>query len=294
VCACEPFSPCVVECEGKDACKNAQIECPVASECIVNCGADDACTKAKVTGPRDAEFSIYCDGTASCTDIAVLSAEAGDVHYSCGGKDACKGSGSRINCGFGLCTLMFTGESSGDSAQINVNGARGLQCVGRYAPCPDNFEPLCSEADRLACKAPHTWNDVDCACECPAYSVAACGYYEVFNAATCECEQQCPPWSPDEALCASLGWAWRDCECASRYCCLARQQQWSGTCWAETSEAGCAAALGQRCVWDTTSCLQNPPVNSLDPITPCAFKDAECTADAQCCSEICKADGLCL
>ena len=212
-------------------------------------------------------------------------------------QDACKGSASRIHCGTGLCTLLFVGESSGDSAQIEVNAARGLQCVGRYAPCPDNFEPRCAEAERRACadSAAHTWNDADCVCECPAAAEVLCpGYYEALNEATCACEQQCPLWAPDEALCQRLGWAWRDCECASSYCCLARQPQWRGACWAETTGAGCEAVLGQRCVGDENSCLQHPPVNVLRPATPCLFTGVSCASDAECCSEICKADGLCL
>jgi len=295
-CRCEPHSPCIIQCESKDACQNARLACPIASECIIHCG-DNGCAKATILGPRDADFSIYCDSTAACTDMQVHTYDAANVLFSCAGKDACKGSGAQINCGNEMCTLLFLGESSGDSAQINVNGAKSLECVGRYAACPANFDVPCPiETDVLmaGCEQPRRWNTKDCVCECPSELVIACGTHEIWNENLCECEINCPSWAPTEAQCDSIGMEWRDCQCVqSNYCCLSMRKQWNGMCWAETTPEDCAAVLGQRCVWDTTQCMNGPPVNALDPYQPCGFNGDHCTSNVDCCSEICKVDGLC-
>lgn len=261
---------------------------------MIHC-ADNACTKATVLGPKNADFSIFCDATAACTDIAVFTSYADDVLFSCGGKDSCKGHDSRINCGTGMCELLFLGESSGDSAVINVNDAQGLSCVGRYAPCPDNFEPPCPiGSGQESCVAPRVWDTRTCSCDCPAELIRACGAFSFFNEQTCSCQTSCPHWAPSEAECQRLGLQWRDCECVeSSYCCLSMRTQWNGMCWGETTADGCAAVLGQRCEWDAANCLPQPPVNALDPSKPCGFADAPCASDVDCCSEICKADGFC-
>jgi len=207
-CHCEDDAPCIIECEAKDACQNARLACPLSSECTIHCG-NNGCAKATVLGPRDADFSIYCDSTAACADIEVYTHNAANVLFSCGGKDACKGSHAQINCGNGMCELLFLGESAGDSAQINVNGAKALECVGQSAACPDNFAmaegvvsqgeepfkalcPIGSDLIKADCVEPRVWNENECGCGCPKESVGSCAQYEIWNEKLCECQPSCP------------------------------------------------------------------------------------------------------
>ena len=155
-CECDGTRPCSLQCTATDACIESTLVCPVDFACDVTCG-DKACNKALVVGPNGADFSLLCEGTASCGDAQVQSERARDVLYRCGGKDACKGAGTQINCGAGLCALVFSGEASGDSATIHTNGALGFSCEGRYAACPDNYEPPCTkEAAGSSCTAAQT------------------------------------------------------------------------------------------------------------------------------------------
>ncbi len=124
-CECDGTKPCILQCDAVDSCKDSTLICPANYDCTVICG-DSACNKAAIAGPMGSDFSIYCDGVASCGDMAVETDFAKNVLFSCGGKDSCKGAGTDIRCGSGLCSLSFTGEASGDSANIQTNNALGF------------------------------------------------------------------------------------------------------------------------------------------------------------------------
>lgn len=247
-------------------------------------------------GPHKADFTLLCDGTASCGDALVQSERSDTVLYRCAGKDSCKGAGTAVNCGEGLCNLVFSGEASGDSASISTNNALGFSCEGRYVKCPDNYEAPCT-ASAVGCTTAQIFNIATCACECDAKSMATeCGPNEVFDESLCGCRVQCAFGTPSEAECAAQGMAWRGCACvASNFCCLARFgfTEWAGLCWGQSTSAGCEGVANQRCEWDVSACLPDPPVNSLRRDRACLFVDAPCAVNEDCCSEYCRVDGTC-
>merc|ERR1719242_1494572 len=326
LCRCNQLQPCVIDCQGKDSCVDSTLICPMKHDCVINC-PDHACKKAEVQGPRGADFTMICDGDSSCIDAKVQSERANDVAFFCGGKDSCKGSGTKINCGTGICTLSFLGEASGDASTINTNGALGFQCDGRYAPCPDNYVPPCDAAERAACVAPKFFDEMSCQCRCPENpdGIRVCaGQFEVFSLDTCDCQLRCPGYAPTPEECAMFQLDWEGCTCRERppptpvptlppvrtpvptmparespnLCCLSNPAQpdpvmWAGTCWPQRSEAECEAVPNYRCLWNPYQCLPNPPVNSLNPYSPCRFAGQRCLSFVDCCSEYCHSDGFC-
>lgn len=319
LCRCNQLQPCVIECEGKDSCSDSTLICPMKHHCAVHCPHDAACKKAQIEAPRAADFVMICDGDSSCSDSKIAAERARDVALYCGGKDSCKGAATEIHCGSGLCTLSFLGEAAGDSATIRIGDAAGFHCDGRYAPCPDNFTPPCPAAERAECAAPRFYDEMSCECRCPENpdGLRVCGGpFQVFSLETCRCELRCPGYAPTEAECAAFGMLWSECSChlatpslpapdrpaaapsEAANCCLANPAQpepvqWAGTCWPKSSEAECAAVPNYRCLWNPWQCLPDPPVNSIDPATPCKFENERCGSFSECCSEICKSDGRC-
>jgi len=302
VCECDGTRPCVINCLDTDACMDSALICSPGFECDITCDGTASCSKAIIIGPTGENFNLNCGGIASCGSASVESDFAADVRYQCSGKDSCKGAGTSIACGSGLCTLQFTGEASGDSASIATNTALGFQCEGRYAPCPPNYAPPCPGLGAAACvEGVHYFNEYSCECECPLNKDGVCAVGETFNARTCECEVVCPAGSPTAAECSSRGLVRRDGECGcfeSANCCLTSPsqtdpKQWAGLCWGETMRMFCEGQPNQRCVWDTKNCLPDPPVNVLNPGKACGFAEAPCASDADCCSELCRVDGLC-
>jgi len=299
-CKCNNARPCVLQCDAADSCTDSALICPPDFDCTVECG-HSACGKAVVSGPIDRRFEMSCFGVASCGDVAVDSAMASDTLFVCSGKDSCKGAGTALNCGKALCSMLFSGESAGDSATISTNFAVGFSCEGRYAQCPPDFLAPCPAPGASACTAAQVFDPERCRCECPFVPEAGsgCPGRQRFDSKSCRCEVDCAAGTPTEAQCAAQGLAFRDCACwDSNYCCLTNPvqpepKQWAGRCWGETLEVSCLAQPNQRCVWSPNECLQNPPRNGLDPSRPCSFADIPCARDSDCCSEFCRADGLC-
>jgi len=300
---CDNTRPCSLLCLNTDSCINTNLLCPADHSCTVSCEGVNACNKALIIGPvnPNADFSILCDGTASCGDAQILSDRSGDVLYRCSGKDSCKGAGTNVNCGEGLCSLVFSGEASGDSATIKTNNALGFNCEGRYVKCPDNYDAPCT-ASAVGCTKEQIFNIATCACECDGKSLATeCGPSEVFDGDICGCRVQCAlgvSLIAVEADCKARGLGIRGCECvASNYCCLARFgfMEWSGLCWGETTSKGCDGVVNSavRCEWDVSACLSDPPVNTLRMGSACLFADNECAVNEDCCSEFCRVDGTC-
>lgn len=294
-CACSGDAQCTIVCDGADDCKDSKLICPEGHDCSVVC-ADVACNKARITGPVGYDFNLYCDGDASCVDAKVDSVNSSHVMYSCGGKDACKGAHTVINCGTGFCELLFTGESSGSDAKIFTNNAQAFSCVGRYAPCPDNYQLPCNTA--ITCTLSQLFNDQKCQCECPPDVSRVCPTNYKWDDQVCDCVLSCPYAPPTEEECAYFGLVPRDCSCVpSNYCCLTKglvnPKRWRGLCWQGQSEAQCAELSTELCEWDSRQCLPNPPVNDFTPNRACYFRDQLCRWDGDCCSEYCALDGRC-
>jgi len=295
-CECDGTRQCTIVCDGADDCKDSDLICPEGHDCSIVC-AEVACNKARITGPKGHDFSIYCDGDAACVDAKVNSQGADHVMYSCGGKDACKGAHTMINCGNGFCELLFTGESSGSDAKIFTNNATAFECVGRYAPCPDNYQEPCNTG--LQCAPAQLFNDQKCTCECPARAEGTnCPRNFKWDSTLCDCVVDCPYAPPTEEECAYFGLVPRDCSCVpSNHCCLTKgvnnPKSWRGLCWQGQSEKECMTLSSDLCEWNERQCLPNPPVNDFMPDRACYFREQMCRWDGDCCSEYCALDGLC-
>eukprot|EP00488_Nonionellina_sp_1-RS-2012_P001080 TRINITY_DN171_c0_g1_i2.p2 TRINITY_DN171_c0_g1~~TRINITY_DN171_c0_g1_i2.p2 ORF type:complete len:192 (+),score=60.23 TRINITY_DN171_c0_g1_i2:882-1457(+) len=135
----------------------------------------------------------------------------------------------------------------------------------------------------------------NCQCDCP---IPCAGEGQIQSAETCACG--CPWGTPLSSECVSGIVDQFACQCAapipSTFCCHTSTpafKPWAGRCWDEQSEESCLAEPNGRCVWDTTACHPNPPENSINPGVACLMRDAPCSGHGQCCSEVCRLDGLC-
>lgn len=180
-CQCSGNQACTIKCADADSCKDAHLICSPDHDCTIVC-MEKACNKAQVTGPVGHDFTMLCEGDAACMDANMMANEADMVRYTCGGKDACKGAGSKLNCGVGHCFVDCSGDSSCDSSDINPNAAVSFDCYGRDAPCPRSYTaapvPLPTVSPTDAC-----FGLGDCPC-----NFRMC--FEQRDPVTCECH--CP------------------------------------------------------------------------------------------------------
>jgi len=135
----------------------------------------------------------------------------------------------------------------------------------------------------------------DCECGCP---VGCHGPGQIQDPATCQCG--CPSSAPDPSTCLKGMIDPLTCRCEedSPYCCLAAMPDakvLAGRCWRHRNAPHCLQESKGACVWDNTGfgCLPDPPVNSLDRSRACAFRNDPCLDDIDCCSEVCRWNGLC-
>jgi hypothetical protein len=75
----------VIECHGKDACKDGTVTCPPGMPCRVECLGEASCKTA----------TLQCNQAHAC-DIV------------CEGKDACQD--GYFNCGGGVCDVVCQGD----------------------------------------------------------------------------------------------------------------------------------------------------------------------------------------
>jgi len=228
-CECTGNGPCTILCDQWDSqCKDATLKCANNYDCSIICG-ENGCNKAMITGPDGHDFWMYCDAPGACGDATIGSELARHVTTSCGGKDSCKGAGTHVNCGYGICELSFTGVASGDSAFIHENFALGFNCIGRYVDCPNNYDPPCAGLGACPCSGLQCFAERDhfdqCKCYCPEDLVmlqqsgepdaAICGWQNtghVFDANECSCD--CPAGSYPTGGCpAAQRWNTRTCQC---------------------------------------------------------------------------------
>jgi len=111
---------------------------------------------------------------------------------------------------------------------IEVGFAVGFSCVGRYADCPNNFEPPCANLGACPCSAEQCFAQRDifdgCKCKCPdslltkeaaGDIVGICGADRpghIFDKNVCACD--CPYGSlPSGGCLPSQEWNARECRC---------------------------------------------------------------------------------
>ena len=135
----------------------------------------------------------------------------------------------------------------------------------------------------------------NCQCDCP---IPCAGPGQIQSPNTCACG--CPYGTPTAAQCESGIVDELACDCAaplpSTFCChtsVPGFKPWQGRCWDEQTEEGCNAEPNGRCEWKPNECMDNPPSNSVLPGVGCVFRDEPCYDNNQCCSEVCKVDGMC-
>eukprot|EP01084_Bolivina_argentea_P240574 404112_1 len=109
-CICPSSSsgiPCILNCIGKDQCKDSTLKCRPNDACIINCYGENSC-----------EGNSFIYGFNSK-----------DVTINCVGDDACK-QATIINCGTSFCTILCHGSSSCEGTIINNLQATNFQCTG--------------------------------------------------------------------------------------------------------------------------------------------------------------------
>eukprot|EP01084_Bolivina_argentea_P240575 404113_1 len=104
-CICPSSSsgiPCILNCIGKDQCKDSTLKCRPNDACIINCYGENSC-----------EGNSFIYGFNSK-----------DVTINCVGDDACK-QATIINCGTSFCTILCTQFRWGNkigNGKVTYNG----------------------------------------------------------------------------------------------------------------------------------------------------------------------------
>eukprot|EP01084_Bolivina_argentea_P036875 68169_1 len=175
-------------------------------------------------------------------------------------------------------------------------GAPGYECLNQYFEAIPNSKILS-----------------DCSCQCPDYAPSKhdcqaigreynlcqclcpinCPYAnQILNQDMCHCS--CPICPQGEILLNEVS-----CQCGAagtpveiqpneivQYCCqplIDNFVPYFGRCWGITNDIECANEI--RCKWDVSNCFNEKP--------SCSFRDYTCTTNSECCSHVCKSEGLC-
>jgi len=221
----------VIQCDTPNACSDALLLCPASFDCLVACVGFHSCQRALIGGPKGADFELFCDGEASCVNGEFGSERAKDVTIHARALEAASGPQTVIDCGRGVCTLHFPGESAGFMATIRTNFAMAVFCDGTYANCPGNFVlpgavlPTPSPTQPNV-PAPSPVNvqpnvpivslptpsptNLNMGCK-EGVGSPECVGSEVWDVTLCRCV--CPHNTNSVAVCASLGKVLRGCQC---------------------------------------------------------------------------------
>eukprot|EP01084_Bolivina_argentea_P148323 259341_1 len=123
-CTCTQNNACIINCIGKDQCKDSSVDltCKSNQPCTINCLGEAACGDARLWGNGASSFTVRCEG-----------------------KDVCKGGNGVIECASGAdCTITCIdnggGSGCGDT-DFDTNNARSFQCSGGDCPNVDTYSP---------------------------------------------------------------------------------------------------------------------------------------------------------
>lgn len=302
-----------ISCQGTNSCEDARVNSVAAADVTVSCGGKDAC-KGSQLNCGTGHCSMAFQGESAGADARILVNDA--MSFKCSGSTRCPADFTAapttppptpppptpkpsfvivkpptLPVGIPLVPAPAPGSGTGS----------GSSTIPSTPTVPTTKAP-CSTA--MTCPLAQLFNDAECRCECPYRAEGTtCPLLHVWNENECRCQLDCPYDPPTEAECAYFGLRPRDCSCyPSTHCCLtanvgptasSNPLQWAGLCWSAVSELECNALSTDLCRWDTANCLADPPVNSIQPDTPCQFMDALCRWDGDCCSEYCGANGRC-
>jgi hypothetical protein len=112
---------CRVECEGDDACKDAQLACPPGLGCAITCSGDASCKAATITCPAAESCELSCYGHDACTDATLVGA-LGPLGVECGKGSAC--AKLAVHCGSNSCEA----RCSDDGAEPDVSCGSACAC----------------------------------------------------------------------------------------------------------------------------------------------------------------------
>ncbi len=94
---------CTIDCNGDEACRDAQLTCPPDFNCVLECGGQSGCRNATLACPESYTCVVTCTGEAGCRDLEITCSTSGTCELSCSSIDeACRG--ADLRCGSNTCT----------------------------------------------------------------------------------------------------------------------------------------------------------------------------------------------
>eukprot|EP01083_Nonionella_stella_P038110 103788_1 len=119
ICPQDPYE-CNVDCQGTNACLNANIHWPTIgflSITAIDCIYDEACQYSKIHCPSDADCTLRCTHEDSCQASTIYCPTNGDCNVVCSELYSCES--SIIYCpAAGNCDITCTGENACYSTDI--------------------------------------------------------------------------------------------------------------------------------------------------------------------------------
>jgi len=266
-------------------------------------GCDCVCDPSTADDPASCQFpATYSESVCGCVcpywAPDPLSCESPTQFIPA----TCQCAGPVLGRVGGPCTVngqLLGGSTVRSDCSCDEGGDASVQCPGNQ-----EVNPI---TGRCQCPGNQEVDSVSGLCQCPEKTPEGtwyplCRYPLAKDPISCDCVPSGTS-SPTKMPTASPDRYTLQCECIKRppspYCCLTAIDGFTpnnGRCWGHQDEASCEAldSLGDnQCKWDPSECLPNPPVNSMDPSTPCLFRDSPCALDSDCCSEVCRSNGFC-
>ena len=123
---------CTINCFGKSACANSEMDGTDANRFTLLCGEDDqddedSCKAATITG-GGSTTGVRCSGKSTCGDTIIDGSGSNTLAVECLAEDACKGNTEFI-CGESVCFIDCIVDKSCEDATI-TNPPATCICAG--------------------------------------------------------------------------------------------------------------------------------------------------------------------
>eukprot|EP01083_Nonionella_stella_P118277 353050_1 len=244
-------------------------ECPRgAPGCIIECGSsNDACKDSEIKCNDGFPCEVNCITMNSCSGATTIIGPVGaSLTVNCKGGVSCEGSFMIDAADSTNTQIICSGNEACKGGNVVFyfgTGINHVACSGQ----PDS----CLDAQFIVPNGAVAFECVGTNCR---------GEPKNFNNAA----QQIPyqpiqpiQIQPIQPVQPQMGGA---------RCCTTSMKSWRGKCWKATTKTECNF-IGTKCswIWDASSCLPNPPMNTFGKV--CKLNSEGCNDATDCCSEEC-------
>eukprot|EP01083_Nonionella_stella_P106267 306403_1 len=116
---------CLVQCQGADSCRGANITGDILEILEVQCLGTFSCAATTITATHTLNFTLTCSGKSSCQNGIINGPMKGDMSVLCSNTEGCHS--ASVLCPIsGVCDIDCSSSGLGDCTNITVDATRTI------------------------------------------------------------------------------------------------------------------------------------------------------------------------